>query len=110
MCYWRMALVSGLVVSAAAAPVQAKNCTRGCSCGDTCISCAETCHVDDAPGDTGEAVLYILGVAGFIGLMLLVINASDRTAMVEPVESSDFNWGLGVGPDGNPAGMVEWYW
>src|SRR4051812_48129382 len=42
-------LVLALLVLTLAAPVLAKNCKKGCPCGDSCISCEKMCRVDSAP-------------------------------------------------------------
>lgn len=38
-----------------AAPVLAKTCTSGCACGNSCISCNDTCHVGGGGGSSSSS-------------------------------------------------------
>lgn len=42
-------LVAALAVGTAPSVVEAKNCKKGCACGNACISCSKACKVGQAP-------------------------------------------------------------
>ena len=70
----------------------AQNCTVGCPCGNTCISCQDTCRVGGGnaqrggggSGDTTAITLLILGAAGCIGLGGLVAWYFYETSKADP--------------------------
>jgi hypothetical protein len=66
----------------------AKTCTRGCPCGETCISCGDTCHVGGGgtggEAEIGERKTPTLAIALWSGAVVSLLVALLTTDAFQP--------------------------
>lgn len=100
MKFWAVLMALLLFSSSTMAQV----CRVGCPCGNTCISCADTCRVgggdarSDNPSSTQNnqtTILVVMGVLGAItclglvaALPLMMMSPSDSMAMFAPPKTA----------------------
>jgi hypothetical protein len=91
-------LIALVAVLAFATTASAQTCRVGCPCGNTCISCGDTCRVGpgSARGREGETdtalvvVLVALGVAAAVALVaVILLTAPDMPSAEAPSSYSD---------------------
>lgn len=82
------------------AVADAKTCTTGCPCGNSCISCSETCHKDSGGAIDSETALIIGGVCLGAGLIALVIYLAveSNSASAEIETNREIGSGITVDP------------
>lgn len=92
------ALLLALAVALAAPQAEAKNCTRGKPCGNSCIARNETCHKGSAGGlDSGGAIMALGLLGGLVVIGLLVASARSSHAAAG---KDGPNLGVAASPDG----------
>lgn len=69
------AFIAAICILAQVPLAWGKNCTTGCSCGNTCISCSETCHVGSGSYDDVDTTTVLLVVAGLltVGIITAIV-------------------------------------